>query len=58
MTLEKIFGREAETKVLDNLWKYSEGEFLYIYGRRRIGKTYLINKSQQSYSRVNTIFSH
>ncbi len=35
MTKEKIFGREAEIKILDNLWKSSEAEFLAIYGRHR-----------------------
>ncbi|MBM3208491.1 MAG: ATP-binding protein [Chlamydiae bacterium] len=44
MTQEKIFGREAEIKILDNLWKSSEAEFLAIYGRRRVGKTYLIRE--------------
>src|SRR3990167_6124886 len=44
MTQKKIFGREAEIKILDNLWKSTEAEFLAIYGRRRVGKTYLIRE--------------
>lgn len=44
MTKETIFGRESEIQVLDNLWKSTEAEFLAIYGRRRVGKTYLIRE--------------
>jgi len=44
MPQEKIFGRETEIKILDSLWKSSEAEFLAIYGRRRVGKTYLIRE--------------
>jgi AAA+ ATPase superfamily predicted ATPase len=44
MPQERIFGREAEIKVLDTLWTSPEAEFLAIYGRRRVGKTYLIRE--------------
>ena len=44
MSQEKIFGRENEIKILDNLWESSEAEFLAIYGRRRVGKTHLIRE--------------
>ena len=44
MKKETIFGRETEIQILDNLWKSSEAEFLAIYGRRRVGKTYLIRE--------------
>ena len=41
---EKIFGREGEIKILDQLWSSNDAEFLAIYGRRHIGKTYLIRE--------------
>lgn len=37
-----LVGREQELKQLENFYKSSKAEFLAIYGRRRIGKTFLI----------------
>lgn len=37
-----IIGRQAELKLLDRLYHSPNAEFLAIYGRRRIGKTFLI----------------
>jgi AAA+ ATPase superfamily predicted ATPase len=37
-----IIGREAEIKILERLLHSGEPELLAIYGRRRIGKTFLI----------------
>lgn len=37
-----IVGRENEAKVLDRILNSNKPEFLAIYGRRRVGKTYLI----------------
>lgn len=39
-----IIGREKEIQLLNQVWKSSEAEFIAIYGRRRVGKTYLIRK--------------
>ncbi|MBM3191957.1 MAG: ATP-binding protein [Chlamydiae bacterium] len=39
-----IIGREKEVKVLDRLYRSSEAEFLAVYGRRRIGKTFLVHE--------------
>src|SRR3984957_2103976 len=39
-----IFGRANEIKILDRLLDSSKPEFLAIYGRRRVGKTYLIHE--------------
>ena len=36
-------GREKEIKTLNNLYKSNKFEFVVIYGRRRIGKTTIIN---------------
>jgi uncharacterized protein len=41
--MSKIIGRTEEQKVLEKIFKSAESEFVAIYGRRRVGKTYLIN---------------
>lgn len=40
----KLIGREQEIKNLNLLLKSKEAEFLALYGRRRIGKTFLIEQ--------------
>jgi AAA+ ATPase superfamily predicted ATPase len=40
--MNKIIGREKEKKILSNILSLKEPEFLAIYGRRRVGKTFLI----------------
>ncbi|MBS0627159.1 MAG: ATP-binding protein [Verrucomicrobia bacterium] len=39
-----VFGREKEIRVLEGLYQSEEAEFLAVYGRRRIGKTFLIHE--------------
>ncbi len=39
-----FIGRERELNALDNLYKSDKFEFAVIYGRRRVGKTALINQ--------------
>jgi len=39
-----IVGRKVEVKRLEKVYKSSEAEFVVLYGRRRIGKTFLIRK--------------
>lgn len=39
-----IIGREKEQALLTKLLNSKRAEFLAIYGRRRIGKTFLINE--------------
>ena len=38
----KIIGRTIEKQKLDKAWNSKEAEFVAVYGRRRVGKTYLI----------------
>jgi AAA+ ATPase superfamily predicted ATPase len=38
----KILARETEKKLLREIWKSQSSEFLAVYGRRRVGKTFLI----------------
>lgn len=40
-----MIGREKETKELLDLYEGSKAELVAIYGRRRVGKTYLINQT-------------
>ena len=40
----RISGRRAEMEVLDRAMKSSEAEFVAIYGRRRVGKTFLVRE--------------
>jgi AAA+ ATPase superfamily predicted ATPase len=44
-----IIGREAEIKILDRLLSSKEPELLAIYGRRRVGKTFLIKSHYQKH---------
>lgn len=39
---KKITGRLQEKRILDQLLNSNKAEFLALYGRRRIGKTFLI----------------
>ena len=39
-----FIGRDKELNALDNLYKSEKFEFVVIYGRRRVGKTALINQ--------------
>lgn len=40
--MDEIFARNRELKLLEALYESGNPEFLAVYGRRRIGKTYLI----------------
>ncbi|MCX6582651.1 MAG: ATP-binding protein [Candidatus Aminicenantes bacterium] len=40
----EIIGRKEEIKKLDEIFASREAEFVAIYGRRRVGKTYLVHQ--------------
>lgn len=40
--MKKIIGRKKEQNILENIFRSEKAEFLAVYGRRRVGKTYLI----------------
>jgi hypothetical protein len=42
-----MIGREAEVKIMNRLLNSNQSEMLAMIGRRRIGKTYLINQTYQ-----------
>ena len=44
----KIIGREEEKELLQEVLRSNKAEFLAIYGRRRVGKTYLIKNFMSS----------
>ncbi|NGX61147.1 MAG: hypothetical protein K940chlam9_00628 [Chlamydiae bacterium] len=44
MAEKSIIGRKAERRILKEVSQSKEAEFLAIYGRRRVGKTYLIRE--------------
>jgi len=43
-TAMRIIGRSAEQRELKRLLESSESEFVVVYGRRRVGKTYLVRE--------------
>jgi predicted AAA+ superfamily ATPase len=42
--MDFFFGRDREKKLLEELYNSDRAEFVAVYGRRRVGKTYLINE--------------
>jgi hypothetical protein len=42
--LNTISGRQKEIKILESIIQSQRPEFLAIYGRRRVGKTFLISE--------------
>jgi len=42
MNMEKFVGREKELEVLKMLYASQKSEFIAVYGRRRVGKTFLV----------------
>ena len=44
MVNHTIIGRLAEKKTLEKLYKSERSEFVAVYGRRRVGKTFLLKE--------------
>ena len=44
MKYPRIIGRTQEIETLERIFKSKKSEFVAIYGRRRIGKSYLVNE--------------
>ncbi len=40
----KLIGRRQEIEILDRIYQADEAQFLALYGRRRVGKTFLIKQ--------------
>ena len=43
-SIMKLVGRKRETSELEELYRSGQAEFVAVFGRRRVGKTYLINE--------------
>ena len=43
MNMNKIIARTVEVDLLERKYRSNKSEFVIVYGRRRIGKTYLVN---------------
>ena len=43
-TMESIIGRKKEQKELEQVYNSNKAEFVVVYGRRRVGKTYLVRE--------------
>ncbi len=57
MNTENIIGRKRELELISRLYRSDKSEFLAIYGRRRVGKSYLIDESfrgEMAFSAVGT----
>lgn len=46
--MEKFIGRIKETERLQNCYHSNRSEFVILYGRRRVGKTFLVNHTFKS----------
>ncbi|MEM6397661.1 MAG: ATP-binding protein [Bacteroidota bacterium] len=42
--MSRLVGRKPEIETLNRLYQSEKSEFVAIYGRRRVGKTFLINQ--------------
>ena len=49
MNTENIIGRQRELERIGRLYRSDKSEFLAIYGRRRVGKSYLIDECFRSH---------
>lgn len=50
--IQKLFGREKEIEIIDRILSSNQASFLAVYGRRRVGKTFLIRQ----YLKPNIVF--
>ena len=53
--MEKIIGRKEEQSILERVYKTPKAELVAIFGRRRIGKTFLVDIF---FTRKNCVFVH
>ncbi len=49
--MSKIVGRKREQKILDKTWRSNSPELIAVYGRRRVGKTFLVREFFSSSNR-------
>ena len=59
MAKYNLIGRQKEIEELERLYSSNKSEFLAIYGRRRVGKSYLIDEvygEKMAFSAVGVYF--
>jgi len=56
--MEKLVGRVVEKKILEDVLASSGAELVAMYGRRRVGKTFLIRLVYEKYIRFEFIGVH
>jgi len=44
LSMSKVIGRKKEQEILEKIWRSKTSELVAIYGRRRVGKTFLIRE--------------
>jgi len=49
IVMDEVVGRESEIEILRNLLRSDRSELVAIYGRRRIGKTFLVREVYKDY---------
>ena len=56
----KMIGRVKELEILSNACDKKTSQLIAVYGRRRIGKTYLINHmfSENKKEQYNVLYDH
>ena len=43
--ITRMVGRENEAKILEQYYRSDKSELVAVYGRRRVGKTYLVRET-------------
>ena len=43
--MKSIIGRDNEVRVLEELYSSNRSQLVAVYGRRRVGKTYLVDEA-------------
>ena len=56
--MEKLVGREVEIRELNRCLNSARSEFVILFGRRRIGKTFLVNAFLQGKKAFAFVGSH
>ena len=56
--MEELIGRKKEAKELKQVYLSRKAEFVAIYGRRRVGKTFLLGVHHITYHHLEWLHGH
>jgi predicted AAA+ superfamily ATPase len=56
--IDQVIGRSAEKPVLDTVLASKDPELIAVYGRRRVGKTYLIHEHMKPHLALEVVGMH